>query len=159
MIFTEDSHFMSLALEEAQKAFDADEVPVGAVIVYKGEVIARAHNLVESSGDATAHAEMLCIKSASRHLDNWRLKEAVLYCTLEPCSMCAGAMILSRVHTLVWGAPDLRQGAHGSWTNLLDMSHPIHTLTVRKGVLQAECALLMTEFFKQRRKQNAGSLI
>ncbi len=147
----EDSRWMQEALKEAEKAYALGEVPVGAVLVYEGEVIARAHNRVESLKDATAHAEMLCIKEAARILENWRLLKSTLYCTLEPCSMCAGAMILSRVPMLVWGAPDKRHGAHGSWANLLDAPHPIHQLVVRKGILEEESAKLLTQFFRERR--------
>jgi tRNA(adenine34) deaminase len=146
-----DVYYMSLALEEAKKAFDEGEVPVGAVLIYRGEVIAKAYNRVESLGDATAHAEVLCIREAACSLNNWRLQEAVLYCTLEPCAMCAGAMILSRVDTLVCGAPDYRHGGHG----VLDRLHPIHQVKVRRGVLADESSRLMVEFFKQRRSQNA----
>lgn len=142
---------MQEALLEAQRAFDKGEVPVGAVLVYKEEIIARGHNLVEQTKDATAHAEMNCLREASKILENWRLLEATLYCTLEPCSMCAGAMILSRVKKLVWGARDLRHGADGSWTSLISLPHPIHQVEVEGGVLAEECAVLMREFFKRRR--------
>jgi tRNA(adenine34) deaminase len=143
-----DEEFMREALIEATKAADQKEVPVGAVLVYEGAIIARAHNLVESLQDATAHAEILCLREASRQLGNWRLQQATLYCTLEPCPMCAGAMILSRVGTLVWGAADFRHGAHGSWVNLLDLDHPIHQLSVRTGVLKEESGLILKNFFK-----------
>lgn len=146
-----DEIWMREALEEAKKAAAQGEVPVGAVLVYHGEIIARAHNRVEELKDATAHAEMLCLKEGAAALGNWRLLDATLYCTLEPCSMCAGAMILSRVKTLVWGAPDLRHGAHGSWVDLLSQPHPIHQLEVRQGILQEESAALLKGFFKQRR--------
>lgn len=146
-----DEFFMREALEEAKLAMEQDEVPVGAVLVYKGKIIARAHNLVEKLKDASAHAEMLCLKEASKLLDNWRLKETTLYCTLEPCAMCAGAMLLSRVHSLVWGAPDLRHGAHGSWMNLLDANHPIHNVIVRTKILEEESAALLREFFQRKR--------
>jgi tRNA(adenine34) deaminase len=151
-----DVQFMQEALAEAKKAFDRGEVPVGAVLVYDGKVIARAHNLVETLKDATAHAEMLCLKMGAEALGNWRLLDATLYCTLEPCPMCAGAMIHSRVARLVWGAPDLRCGAHGSWVNILDVRHPIHTMQVQSGVLTQECADLMKNFFKLRRADGAG---
>jgi tRNA(adenine34) deaminase len=147
-----DEFFMREALKEAKLAMELDEVPVGAVIVHEGKIIAKAHNLVEKLKDASAHAEMLCIKQASLLLDNWRLKETTLYCTLEPCAMCAGAMLLSRVHTLVWGAPDLRHGAHGSWTNLLDAKHPMHAVNVRTKILEDESAALLKEFFQKKRK-------
>lgn len=146
-----DAYYMSLAQEEAKKAFVLGEVPVGALLVHDGKIIARAHNLVESLSDATAHAEMLCMRQAAQKLANWRLKGTTLYCTLEPCAMCAGALILSRVETLVWGAPDKRHGVHGSWANLLDIPHPIHQLRIRQGVLADSCGQLMVDFFKLRR--------
>lgn len=148
----DDEVFMREALKEAEKAFALNEVPVGAVLVHQGEIIARGHNQVEMRRDATAHAEVLCIKAASDHFENWRLRETTLYCTLEPCLMCAGAMILSRIEMLVWGAPDLRHGVHGSWANFLELPHPIHQLKVRTGVLKEEAATLMTQFFRLRRK-------
>jgi len=144
---------MKEALKEAREAFEKDEVPVGAILVYKNEIIARAHNQVEILGDATAHAEILCLKKAASFLNNWRLTDAALYCTLEPCPMCLGAMILSRIKTLIWGAPDLRHGANGSWVNLLETTHPIHQVQVRSGILRDESAYLMSEFFKQRREK------
>jgi tRNA(adenine34) deaminase len=142
---------MKEALVEAEKAFAKREVPVGAVLVINDEVVARAHNLVESLSDATAHAELLCLKKGAEILSNWRLLDATLYCTLEPCPMCAGAMIHSRLKHLVWGAPDLRCGAHGSWVNLLDIEHPIHRLHTTKGIMKEECAQWMRTFFKSRR--------
>lgn len=152
-----DEYFIRQSLVEAGKAFDKGEVPVGAVLVVQNEIIARAHNLVESLGDPTAHAEMLCLKMGAEVLSNWRLLNATLYCTLEPCPMCAGAMIHSRLHRLVWGAPDLRCGAHGSWVNLLDVRHPIHKLETVSGVLAEECAELMRTFFKLRRQEDGKS--
>jgi tRNA(adenine34) deaminase len=147
---------MKEALVEAEKAFAKGEVPVGAVLVVDKEIISRAHNLVESLSDATAHAEMLCIKRGSKVLSNWRLLDATLYCTLEPCPMCAGAMVHSRIKHLVWGAPDLRCGAHGSWVNLLDIEHPIHRLQTTTGIMEEECAQLMQTFFKSRRLEKDG---
>ncbi len=149
-----DEEWMRQALQEAQKGFDRGEVPVGAVLVYNRTVIAAAHNRVEGEKDATMHAEMICLREGARVLDNWRLSETTLYCTLEPCSMCAGAMLLSRIGTLVWGAPDLRHGAHGSWVNILDEVHPIHPIVVRKGVLAEESAELMRRFFRKRREES-----
>jgi tRNA(adenine34) deaminase len=146
-----DEQFMREALLVAEEGAAKGEVPVGAVLVLEGKIIARAHNLVESLKDATAHAEMLCIKKGTEVLGNWRLLGATLYCTLEPCPMCAGAMIHSRLERLVWGAPDLRCGAHGSWVNLLETQHPIHQLSVSSGVLKEECGNLMRNFFKKRR--------
>ncbi|MEC7839029.1 MAG: tRNA adenosine(34) deaminase TadA [Chlamydiota bacterium] len=147
----EDEHFMLEALKEAWKAYQAGEVPVGAVLVHEGKIIARAHNQVEMLKDATAHAEMLCITIGEAALDNWRLPETTLYCTVEPCSMCAGAMLLSRVPTLVWGAPDMRHGANGTWVDLFEKQHPTHSIDIRKGILQDEASWLMRDFFQKRR--------
>ena len=150
---------MREALIEAEIAYGQGEVPVGAVLVHRNKVIARAHNLVETLCDATAHAEMLCLRKGAEVLGNWRLLEAILYCTLEPCPMCAGAMIHSRVERIVWGAPDLRCGAHGSWVNLLDVQHPIHQMDVTKGVLSQESSELMKSFFKLQRGRADGAII
>ncbi len=142
------------ALKEAWKAFQAEEVPVGAVLVHKGKIIARGNNQTELLHDATAHAEMLCLTSGASVLENWRLLDCTLYCTLEPCVMCAGAMILSRLPTLVWGAPDLRHGANGSWTDVFSTKHPIHNIEIRKNVLAEQSAFLMKDFFHKRRQEN-----
>ncbi len=147
----EDENFMLEALKEAWKAFQTQEVPVGAVLVREGQIIARTYNQVELLKDATAHAELLCVNAGSTIVDNWRLTRTTLYCTIEPCAMCAGALLLARVPALVWGAPDIRHGANGSWVNLLDKQHPTHAITIRQGILQDFCAQLMKEFFKERR--------
>jgi len=139
------------ALKEARAALEIGEVPVGAVLVHEGVVIARGHNQVEMLHDATAHAEMLCITAGATALDNWRLNATTLYCTLEPCVMCAGAMLLSRIGTLVWGAPDLRHGANGSWVDIFAEKHPTHSIEIRQKVLRGESAELMTAFFRNRR--------
>lgn len=149
-----DILYMREALKEAKFAFDADEVPIGAVLVSNNRIIARGHNQVELLRDATAHAEMLCLTSGASVLENWRLLDATLYCTLEPCAMCAGAMFNSRLKRLVFGAPDLRVGACGSWVNLFDSKHPIHTIEITRGILEAECANLMREFFQKKRKND-----
>lgn len=151
----DDAYFMREALKEAKKAFDKDEVPVGAVLVHHNRIISRGHNQVELLQDATAHAEMICLSAAAESLGNWRLLETTLYCTLEPCPMCAGALLSARVTRLVWGAPDLRVGANGSWIDLFAHSHPIHTLAITPRILEAEAADLMRAFFqKQRGKKN-----
>lgn len=150
---------MREALAEAKLAFSKKEVPVGAVLVLNEKIIARAHNLVETLADATAHAEMLCLRKGAEVLSNWRLNGATLYCTLEPCPMCAGAMIHSRLARLVWGACDLRCGAHGSWANLLDMKHPIHQVETASGILTGECSELMKSFFKIRRMEKEDGTI
>ncbi len=147
----EDLKFMSEALEEARNAFTRQEVPVGAILVFEGKIIARASNCVEELQDATAHAEIVCIREAARILGNWRLNQSTLYCTLEPCAMCAGAMILSRVKRLVYGARDLRHGVDGSWASLIREPHPIHVVEVEGGVLAEESAELMRRFFQERR--------
>jgi tRNA(adenine34) deaminase len=146
-----DEKFMLEALKQAWKAFQADEVPVGAVLVHKERVIARGYNQVEMLKDATAHAEMLCLTAGESALDNWRLAETTLYCTIEPCCMCAGAMFLSRLPKLVWGAPDTRHGANGSWIDLLANKHPMHTIEVQRAILAEPCAQLMRDFFAQKR--------
>lgn len=152
----EDEIFMLEALKEAWKAFKAEEVPIGAVLVRDKQIIAKGHNQVEMLKDATAHAEMLCITAGEAAVDNWRLAKTTLYCTIEPCSMCAGAMLLARVPTLVWGAPDLRHGAHGSWVNLFELSHPMHSIEVRQGVLQEYCTQILRDFFQIQRQKKRG---
>lgn len=150
---------MREALLEAKKAFEEDEVPVGAVAVFKGNIIARAYNQVEGFQDASAHAELLCLRRAASFLKNWRLLEVTLYTTLEPCTLCLGALLSFRVKRLVWGAPDIRQGADGSWISLLSTPHPMHALEVTKGVLPEQSSQLMKEFFvKKRSKKNGGNV-
>lgn len=148
-----DETFMLEALKEAWKAFEAEEVPVGAVLVKNGKIIARGYNQVELLKDATAHAEMLCLSSGEVALENWRLLETTLYCTLEPCLMCAGAMFLTRISKLVYGAPDLRHGVNGSWMNIFDSKHPMHAFEIQSGVLAAPAAELMRLFFQKRREE------
>lgn len=148
--------FMKEALKEAQKAFDEEEVPVGAVLVFQNRIIARGRNSVEKLQDGTAHAEMLCLSSAVSSFPSWRLTGATLYCTLEPCAMCAGALFSSRCSTLVWGAKDLRVGANGSWVDLFSQKHPIHSVEVISGILAEESSHLLKLFFQtQRKKKNA----
>ncbi|MCH9627025.1 MAG: tRNA-specific adenosine deaminase [Chlamydiales bacterium] len=147
-----DEHFMREALKEARKAYRDEEVPVGAVLVHEERVIARGHNQVELLKDATAHAEMLCMGAGAQALNNWRLLDTTLYCTIEPCVMCAGALLLSRVKRLVWGAPDIRHGANGSWFDLFSHTHPTHQVDITSGVLAGECGALMQDFFRMRRQ-------
>lgn len=148
-----DTAFMREALKEAKRAFDEDEVPVGAVLVVGDRIVARGRNQVELLSDATAHAEMICLSAGAAQAANWRLGDATLYCTLEPCCMCAGAMFLSRLKRLVWAAPDLRVGANGSWIDLFSQNHPIHTVEIVTGLLQEEAANLMRAFFQKQRKK------
>ena len=149
-----DQLYMSEALKEAQKAFDADEVPVGAVIVHKGRIIARAHNQTRLLKDPTAHAEMIAITQAASYLGNERLLNTTMYATIEPCAMCAGAMILARVDKLLYGAPDPKTGAFGS---ILDINKKRlnHKIKVKNGILSEECASLLKEFFHEKRKTKA----
>jgi len=155
LIKSDDDRFMYQALKEAKKAFLADEVPVGAVVVYQGQVISRGHNQVELLRDATAHAEMLAMTGAASSLGNWRLAECTLYCTLEPCIMCAGAAILSRLEKIVWAAPDLRHGGNGGWINLFEKPHPIHRVTITNGPLAIWSEQAMKLFFQKKRKGKA----
>jgi tRNA(adenine34) deaminase len=143
--------FMKKALEEAQKAFDEDEVPVGAVIVRNGEIIAAAHNNRELSKDATAHAEMLAIREACGKLGGWRLLDCDMYVTLEPCVMCSGAIFQSRIERLYIGAMDPKGGAAGSTLNLFEDYHFNHKTEVVKGILEAECSQILKDFFKRKR--------
>ena len=148
----QDLEYMDLALEEAKVAEGEDEVPIGAVIVRGGKVIAKAHNRREGSKCATHHAEILAIEEACRALGGWRLPDTTIYVTLEPCAMCAGAIINARIPTVVYGAPDLRFGAFGS---LLDLSEvPLnHKPELRRFVKADECRNMLSEYFRQKRKK------
>ncbi len=149
-----DFYFMKEALKEAEKAFFADEVPVGAVLVYQNKIIARGHNQVESLRDATAHGEILCLTAGAAYFNNWRLTDTTLYCTLEPCIMCAGAIINSRVKRLVFGAPDMRVGSCGSWVDIFAKKHPMHNVEVRKGIMEEFSSDLLKRFFVKKREKN-----
>lgn len=140
------------AIEEAKKAFSKNEVPVGAVLVKNDKIIARAHNLVETNQDASAHAEMLCLKNAAHLLGDWRLSGTTLVTTLEPCIMCAGSIILHRVEKVIYLAKDLRHGAHGSIVNVFEKKHPIHNILISYVEGYPEASLLLKEFFQLRRK-------
>jgi tRNA(adenine34) deaminase len=144
---------MQEALKEAQKAFAEDEVPVGAVIVYKGRVIARDHNRIERLNDPTAHAEMLVLTSATNYLQAKWLNEASLYVTIEPCSMCAGALVLSRIKNLYFGAKDPKTGACGSVVNIVNNKKLNHRIKVTGGLLKEESSSLLKEFFRKKRKK------
>jgi len=142
---------MRTALREAQKAAHADEVPVGAVVVHEGRVIGRAHNQRELLRDPTAHAEMIALTQAAAALDTWRLDGAVLYVTLEPCLMCAGALVNARVARVVFGARDAKAGACGSLYQVGVDARLNHTFEVTGGVLEEECVALLQEFFRTKR--------
>jgi len=148
---TSDTHFMTLALEEARRAAARDEVPVGAVLVVNGALLAARGNERERRRDPTAHAEMLVLRDAAALLGGWRLENATLYVTLEPCPMCAGALVLARVKRLVFGASDPKAGAAGSVVDIV--RHPVlnHRLEVEGGVMAEEAAALLRQFFEQRR--------
>jgi len=147
------SYFMQMAIEEAKKAGEALEVPIGAVIVLDGEVIASAHNLRETDQTAIAHAELLAIDEACKKMGTWRLENAVLYVTLEPCAMCSGAIILSRIAKVVYGASDPKGGCAGTFMNLLQDDRFNHQSEVIAGVMEEECGRLLTTFFKELRLQ------
>src|SRR5262249_14675960 len=146
-----DEAMMREALDEARRARDDGEVPVGAVVVVDGAVIARAHNAPITLSDPTAHAEVLALREAARKLENYRLTGATLYATVEPCVMCTGAALHARVARLVFGAPDPKAGATGSLYRLHDDSRLNHRIDVSGGVLAGECAAILTEFFETKR--------
>ena len=148
-----DAHFMGEALRQAVRAGEAGEVPVGAVVVREGRVIARAYNQVELLKDATAHAEMLAITQAEEAVGDWRLNGATLYVTKEPCPMCAGALVHVRVDRVVFGAADPKAGAAGSALNLLDFPNLNHRCHITPAVREAECRELLRDFFAERRAE------
>jgi tRNA(adenine34) deaminase len=150
-ITEKDTLFMRLALEEAEAAFHADEVPVGAVIVQDDAIIARTHNRRESSNDPTGHAELLALRISAWKLQNWRLSEATLYVTKEPCIMCAGVMINARLGRLVYGCRDMKGGAVDSLYAILSDKRLNHQVEVVSGVLEEECADILKRFFRERR--------
>lgn len=143
--------FMREALKEAQKAFEEDEVPVGAVIVHEGKIIARGYNQIERLKDPTAHAEMLSLTSATNYLKTKWLNAASIYVTIEPCSMCAGALVLSRIKHLYFGAKDPKTGACGSVVNIVNHKKLNHRIRVRSGILEKECSALLKDFFSRKR--------
>ena len=147
-----DERRMEEALRLAQRAAEAGEVPVGAVIVREGRVLGRAHNQVETLHDATAHAEMIAITQAAEALENWRLEGAEIYVTLEPCPMCAGALVNSRVSRIIYGADDPIAGACGSVFNIVNEKRLNHRIPVVKGVLAERCGELLKSFFRARRQ-------
>ena len=149
-----DAYFMKEALRLAAKAFEKEEVPVGAVIVREGKIIARAFNQVEMLKDATAHAEMLAITQAEAAVGDWRLNDCDLYVTKEPCAMCAGALVHVRMRRVIFGCADLRAGAAGGVLNLVQFPSLNHQCEITSGVLQEECASLLQTFFKARRRDN-----
>jgi tRNA(adenine34) deaminase len=152
-----DEQFMREALRQARKAYDADEVPVGAVVVREGKIIGRAYNQVELLKDATAHAEMLALTQAEAAVGDWRLTDCDLYVTKEPCAMCAGALVHVRIRRVIFGCADPRAGAAGSILNLLQMPSLNHQCEITAGVLQNECADILQDFFKKKRTSGGYS--
>lgn len=148
-----DMVYMELAIKEALKAKAIGEVPIGAVIVHNDEVVGSGYNLRESEQRSIAHAEMIAIDQACASMGTWRLEDATLYVTLEPCPMCAGAIVLSRVKRVVYGAADPKGGCAGTLMNLLDEKRFNHQVEVAKGILEEECGLMLSDFFRDLRKQ------
>lgn len=154
-----DAYFMGQALREARRAYAVEEVPIGAVVVREGLVIARGWNQVETLKDATAHAEMVALTAAQNVMEDWRLEGCTLYVTKEPCPMCAGAIVHCRPERVVFGCPDLKAGAAGGWINLLEANPPLnHRCDVTGGVLEEECVGLLQGFFREARLKRAAAL-
>lgn len=147
---------MQIALEEAARASAKEEVPVGAVLVQGERILARAHNLRETRGDATAHAEILAIREACKQVGGWRLEDSTLYVTLEPCPMCAGAILQARVERLVYGADDPKAGVVKSLYSMLEDERFNHRVQVTGGVLEQECSAILKDFFHRRRQKGPG---
>jgi tRNA(adenine34) deaminase len=150
---SEDEYFMKEAIREAKKAEELNEVPIGAVIVIDGKIISRAHNLRESQQNAVAHAELLAIEKACQIMGSWRLENATLYVTLEPCPMCSGAILLSRVSRVVYGAADPKGGCAGTLMNLLQDERFNHQSELTAGILESECSQLLSNFFRGIRER------
>lgn len=148
-----DEVFMQAAIAEAKKAEELNEVPIGAVIVYNGEIIAAGYNMRETSQTTLSHAELIAVERANEIMGTWRLEDCTLYVTLEPCQMCAGAIVQSRIKRVVFGAYDPKAGCAGSIINLLDEPRFNHQVEITAGVLEEACSLLLKDFFKQLRKR------
>ncbi len=152
-----DEFFMKEALREAQKAFERDEVPIGAVAVYKNQIIGRGHNQTEGLKDPTAHAEILAITAAANALSSWRLIDVEMFTTVEPCIMCAGALVLARVKRIIFGVRDEKFGGCGSIFNIVNEPKLNHRVEITEGVLGAQAASLMKSFFEKKRKKEKGN--
>ena len=150
-----NNKFMKEALKEAKKAYDKEEIPVGAVIVRDDKIIARGHNIKELKKDTTKHAEIIAIQKASKKMDAWRLEGCTLYVTLEPCAMCAGALIQSRIKKVVIGTMDNKTGACGSVLNLLEDYKFNHQVEIETGIMETECREILQQFFKELRKKKS----
>ena len=152
-MINEDIKYMKMAITQAKKALKIDEVPIGCVIVHDGKVIAREYNQRNKQGSTLAHAEILAIKKASKVLGDWRLEDCTLYVTLEPCQMCAGAIVQARISRVVIGCMNPKAGCAGSVINLLQMKEFNHQVDVERGVLGEECSSMTSEFFRQLRRK------
>ncbi|OGC43783.1 tRNA-specific adenosine deaminase [candidate division WOR-3 bacterium RBG_13_43_14] len=148
----DEKYFMNEALKEAQQAFEEDEVPIGAVAVYKNQIVGRGHNQIERLQDPTAHAEIIAITAAANALSSWRLEEVIVYTTVEPCIMCAGALVHARVKKVIFGARDEKFGGCGSIFNIVQEKKLNHQIEIVEGVMAAEAASLMKSFFEKKRK-------
>ena len=147
-----DEYFMKEAIKEAKKAYQKNEVPVGAVVVKNNEIVARGHNIKETKKDTTKHAEIIAIQKASKKMNAWRLEDCTMYVTLEPCTMCAGAIIQARLKRLIIGTMDKKTGACGSVLNLIDDYEFNHKVELKTGIMETECRQIMKDFFKELRK-------
>ncbi|WP_047983511.1 tRNA adenosine(34) deaminase TadA [Ornithinibacillus californiensis] len=148
-----DEYYMNIAIEQAEKAKKINEVPIGAIIVYKDEVIASGFNVREQVQETLSHAELIAIQEANKKIGSWRLEDCTLYVTLEPCPMCAGAIVQSRIKRVVYGATDPKAGCAGTLMNLLDDDRFNHQVEVTAGVLEKECSQLLSNFFKALREK------
>ncbi len=156
MIIFDDNYFMKKALMQAEIAYEENEIPIGAIAVKDEQIIAKAYNQVEKLKDATAHAEILLITQVAAALNNWRLEDIDIYVTKEPCAMCAGAMVNSRVKRVIYGMGDSKSGAAGSALNITGFSGMLHNVEVTGGVLENECKVLIQSFFNKIRKEKNG---
>jgi tRNA(adenine34) deaminase len=147
----DEEYYMREALKEAEKAFEEDEVPVGAVIIHKNKIIAKTHNQVERLKDPTAHAEIIAITQAADYFSCERLDDCILYVTIEPCPMCAGALVWAKIDEIIYGADDPKSGACGTVINIANNEKLNHKIDIRKGVLCQECAQIIKEFFQKKR--------
>lgn len=150
----EDERYMKIAIQQAQIAEENGDVPIGAVIVYKNQIIGKAYNQREQLNDPTAHAEIIALTQAAAYIESWRLHDCTIYVTLEPCPMCAGALVLARIDRLVYGCDDPKTGACKSLYNIVQDERLNHRLEVTSGVLAADCSNLLQEFFQRRRIEN-----
>ena len=150
----DDEYFMGEALKEARKAFELDEVPIGAVIVHNNEIIARGFNRRNTDKNPLMHAEIIAINEAAKVIGDWRIEDCTIYITVEPCPMCSGAIVQARIPNVVYGAPNPKAGCGGSVINLLQMEKLNHRCAVKSGVLEDECRGIMKEFFSRFRKKN-----